>query len=825
MTTSLIEQEAIFIGANKQNFISDYNPDSKLVAYGAANTIALWNPLTHRGVYSTLKGHTGEVTGVRFIPNSPFLVSTAEDNTVVVWKYTDNKYELFQTLSGHEHSVTCISVINPQVFVTGGADKKILIWIFESGEFKLGQEFSVKSNFYPLTLAIQDIAPDQYVLSIGGTTSSVYIYTFQLTNSIISNLVQSAELLGHEDWIKCLEFVTIDQGQNYILASGSQDRYVRLWRLKLNDLIDDTDEDETKLILLSNKQYKFNFGDSSRAAFSFEALIMGHDDWVTGLQWHPSYNQTTSEKKLQLLTSSADTALMIWEMDQDSGIWVCVNRLGEMSIKGASTATGASGGFWSCLWFIENDVQYVLANGKTGSFRVYKSEADSFESVLGVTGAVKDITDLKWGLNGEYFLATSLDQTTRLYAPWKGQVETWHEFARPQIHGYDMICLDNITGSRFVSGGDEKILRVFEMTNSINKLLTRLCGFNVVDETVQLPESASLPVLGLSNKAANEQPEAGDMADQEQQEQAPEEQEDILSTLTTPPLEEYLQRYTLFPEIEKLYGHGYEISCCATNPSGTLIASACRSNNAKHAVIRVFNPKNDNYTDTTLAGYNRQPHTNMADKFPEIESIGDDLPQDEQYDESDFLSRERDLVGDQFTTEQDKELFVDEDDDINEFKEQFPAVEEDQQPEQPAEEDDEEFEAFGSSATSGGVYEESQPLKEWKQRRDLEISEREKANTKKKQDIVDQAQETIDDFYENYNLKKEEHSKQVLTEQEQFLEKRDGFLKRGTLWDRVGELVQEVGELPEHEDRDKSRFKGLLGKLKGKESAPGAGGY
>lgn len=51
-----------------------------------------------------------------------------------------------------------------------------------------------------------------------------------------------------------------------------------------------------------------------------------------------------------------------------------------------------------------------------------------------------------------------------------------------------------------------------------------------------------------------------------------------------PPVEEYLQRYTLFPELEKLYGHGYEISCCATSPDGKLIASACRSNNAKHAV-------------------------------------------------------------------------------------------------------------------------------------------------------------------------------------------------------------------------------------------------
>ena len=56
----------------------------------------------------------------------------------------------------------------------------------------------------------------------------------------------------------------------------------------MNDLIDDSDEDPTKLVLLSNKQYKFELANGSRAAFSFEALIMGHDDWISGLQWHPS---------------------------------------------------------------------------------------------------------------------------------------------------------------------------------------------------------------------------------------------------------------------------------------------------------------------------------------------------------------------------------------------------------------------------------------------------------------------------------------------------------------------------------------------------------
>ncbi|KAK6878514.1 Elongator complex protein 2 [Candida tropicalis] len=613
MTNSEVAQEAIFIGANKQNYVSDYNPENNIVAFGAANTVALWKPLdsNNNGVYYTLKKHTQEVTGLKFLPNSPYLVSIGEDHIVNVWKQNGNLYEYSQSLTEHSHSVTCIAVINEKVFITGGADHQIIIWVFDeqSGEFKLGEKFQVKSNFFPLTLAIQDIEIDNYLIAIGGTTNNVYIYNFELKGNKVYALTKSAELTGHEDWVKCLQFVTEETHKNYILASGAQDRYVRLWRLKLNDLIDDSDEDPTKLVLLSNKQYKFDLASGSRAAFSFEALIMGHDDWISGLQWHPSCKDPKSaNRKLQLLTCTADTALMIWEMDSDSGIWVCVNRLGEMSVKGASTATGASGGFWSCLWFIDSNTEehYVLASGKTGSFRVYKSDSEgkSFESTLGITGAVKDITDIKWSMEGDYFIATSLDQTTRLYAPWKkNNSESWHEFARPQIHGYDMICYDNITPTKFVSGGDEKILRVFEMTKSISKLLEGLCGIKVVDEAAELPVTASLPVLGLSNKAEN-QIEQGDQQD-EDEEKTPETADDVLASLEQPPVEEYLQRYTLFPELEKLYGHGYEISCCSTSPNGKLIATACKSNTAKHAVIRIFNVSKDyQQSPQVLSGHN-----------------------------------------------------------------------------------------------------------------------------------------------------------------------------------------------------------------------------
>lgn len=586
-----VSSEAIFVGANKQNQVSDYNTDNSVVAFGAGKTIALWRPTekSNQGIFKTLKGHEAEVTCVKFLPDTNYMVTASEDHHVKIWD--TSCFTCIQTIKHYVHTIVTLAVNNSLVAI-GSADGSIALWIKDSksDEFVLGHEFKVRKGFLPLTLSISNVIGDQFLLAIGGTSMSVFIYSFVLADSKVQHCQLSAEMEGHEDWVKSLTFrEKRDNPNNFLLASGSQDRYIRLWRIRVNDAIENDGEDEGKPTLLSNKKYKFEITEDIKVVINFEALIMGHDDWISSLSWH--------EERMQLLAATADTSLIIWEPDETSGVWVCASRLGEISFKGASTATGSSGGFWSCLWFTHESKDYILTNGKTGSWRVWSSD-DGFEwtQQLSVTGATKAVTDVVWSPNGEYLLATSLDQTTRLFAPWVYDAEgkqrpvvTWHEFSRPQIHGYDMMCIDPISDVRFVSGGDEKILRSFDLPKGVSEILRKLvgCKFQVSDE---LPESASLPALGLSNKAIGQ-------TDTDQDEEDPNERETnetkkisytLTSGLSQPPFEDQLQRHLLWPEIEKLYGHGYEMSCVDVSPDGSLIASACRSNSPQHAVVRIF---------------------------------------------------------------------------------------------------------------------------------------------------------------------------------------------------------------------------------------------
>lgn len=45
---------------------------------------------------------------------------------------------------------------------------------------------------------------------------------------------------------------------------------------------------------------------------------------------------------------------------------------------------------------------------------------------------------------------------------------------------------------------------------------------------------------------------------------------------------------TLWPEIQKLYGHGYEVYALAASSNGQILASSCKATNEEHAQIIIW---------------------------------------------------------------------------------------------------------------------------------------------------------------------------------------------------------------------------------------------
>ncbi|KAF2865414.1 WD40-repeat-containing domain protein [Massariosphaeria phaeospora] len=603
-----VTSEYISIGANRNPGAADWDSEGlQLLAFGADNSIALWDPLDHelRGVRSLLKGHTKTVNAVKFFPTKSshisVLLSGSADHSLRIWRghrAPEPQFELVETINEHQGPITRISsLLGSNVFATGGSDGIVKIWKllhepdFSAIRVELVQTITLAPRYFPLDLALATLDESSLVLAVAGTKSTIQIFI-----SYDTQFQLVATLTGHEGWIRALDFTyeTTDQDSDLLLASASQDKYIRLWRVHRGEdlpAVSSALNDPALGILgksLSNKAHRIQSG-TTKYSITFEALLLGHEDWIYTASWRHRGG------KLQLLSTSEDNSLAIWESDPTSGVWVCIARLGEISAqKGSTSATGSAGGFWVGLWSPDTDT--VVSLGRTGSWRkwTYSASNDMWAQKVAITGHVREVKGLCWSRNGTYLLTTSSDQTTRLFSQWKnGETSSWHEFSRPQIHGYDLNCIDSITDTQFVSGADEKLLRVFDEPKGVAQILDQLC--KTVTASAQLLDAANVPVLGLSNKAievvGDDEPVETDGIDEREAIDPVSIVRKSTLEFDHPPYEDHLARHLLWPETEKLYGHGYEISAVATSNDGTLVATACRASSVDHAVIRLYDTK------------------------------------------------------------------------------------------------------------------------------------------------------------------------------------------------------------------------------------------
>ncbi|EME84687.1 uncharacterized protein MYCFIDRAFT_152903 [Pseudocercospora fijiensis CIRAD86] len=245
----------------------------------------------------------------------------------------------------------------------------------------------------------------------------------------------------------------------------------------------------------------------------------------------------------------------------------------------------------------------------------------------------------------------------------------------------------------------------------------------------------------------------------------------------------------------------------------------------------------------------------MADRFPSLEDFDEGKTEatgasalDGVDEPSDFLARERAALGDDaemFTTSADNAATVanvaEDDDDLlggggggsapangdmmGDFESSFPAVDTSNGAVAPG------GTITGSTAPfqapSYHEYEaEPDVVREWRERRDLQIQHRDEVSASKKAETVKAAQEAIDEFYENYNNKKEKQIAQTRREAEEFLKSREDTTAGGTSWERIAKLVDLSGKgtTGGAAGSGKAKMRELLISLRKDEKAPGASG-
>ncbi|KAI7885696.1 WD40 repeat-like protein [Lichtheimia hyalospora FSU 10163] len=668
-----IYKEHISIGCNRTTHAASWGLNG-LVAFGANQLIALYNPLDkhNNGITETLPGHTDRVICVEFIERGHeaelqdvALVSGSADKTAKIWKKnTAGHWVNSATLEGHTGAVEAIGCLRSRsipgttdLFATGSADGTIRIWerreVDDANDQVTMLQVIECGNKYPTTLALSYLPGTKIpILACGHTDKKISIFIQQRGEQFEKSHV----LQGHDNWVRSLAFATYTGSQedatatnhtlrhgDLMLASGSQDRYIRLWKISPHqaspaspvtkkeepsngELTDDLLQALQENALtgenaeLSTKAHLVQVDDgNSKQEFSlmFEALLMGHDDWVYSVCWERPQMKAGADGKIQytqpmrLLSASSDKSMMIWSPDPATGVWINEVRMGDI---GGNSYLGFCGALFG------PDGHHVLSHGANGSFHLWKNVSNDeddnhWEPQVSISGHFKAVESVTWDPNSRFLLSASLDQTARLHAPWVRDIEdnkvtSWHEMGRPQIHGYDLKCVSFVHDWQYVCGADEKVLRVFDAPKACVESLANLTGENnMVSEATSRPVAANLPALGLSNKAVFEG-DVQEMADAEEDHTALQSFSHSSSTPTGfteimqhPPFEEHLLQHTLWPEVEKLYGHGYEIICVEASHDGKYIASGCKAATPDHAVIRLFDTANWKEVQNKIAAH------------------------------------------------------------------------------------------------------------------------------------------------------------------------------------------------------------------------------
>jgi WD40 repeat protein len=238
-----------------------FSPDSKILASaGYDGTVRLWDVTTRQPIGQPLTGHSGIVDGVAFSPDGRILASAGHDGTIRLWN-PDTGQLIGQPLIGHDGTVRALAFSpDGKILASAGSeDGTIRRWDPATGKpighpltghtgavldvaFSPDGKLMASAGFDDKTVRLWNPTTGQAVGGpLGGPTDKVWSVAFSPKADILASGSEDGKvwlwnpatgqpidppLTGHTGKVTTVAF-----SRDGVLASGSGDKTVRLWRV------------------------------------------------------------------------------------------------------------------------------------------------------------------------------------------------------------------------------------------------------------------------------------------------------------------------------------------------------------------------------------------------------------------------------------------------------------------------------------------------------------------------------------------------------------------------------------------------------------------
>ncbi|WEW58567.1 Lissencephaly-1 [Emydomyces testavorans] len=307
----------------------------------------------------TVKGHTRAVLDVDYGgPRSgTLLASCSSDLSIKLWDPAD-EYKNVRTLLGHDHSVSAVRFIlfgaagtlsGGNLLVSASRDSTLRIWDVVTG-------YCVKT-LHGHSAWLRDVYPSfdgRFLLSTGDDMTS------RLWDISGSNADHKLTLLGHEHVIECCALappasyqylatltglkVPPSSSAAEFMATGSRDKTIKLWDARGTCLVTLVGHDNWvralafhpggKYLLSVSDDKTLRCWDLSQGGKCVKTLRDAHDRFITCLRWAPGIGRNVPAVSTQAANSESNGVLNIGLQSDTSDVRIrCVIATGGVDRK------------------------------------------------------------------------------------------------------------------------------------------------------------------------------------------------------------------------------------------------------------------------------------------------------------------------------------------------------------------------------------------------------------------------------------------------------------------------------------------------------------